>query len=1073
MDANGLTFFQLADAAHWRGQENTRWDADCRALGLASRRSLDAPIDAAAFAIANGAIDSIPRALDRLQSVARWDEPTHAIVVRSHLPEDAVLLALAERPSDFTVASDGVLVIALADALLLHDLRGRFADSRVASPGFAPWRLAADADGAVWLLERSSGRLARFSGRPLPATTPPRDAYAPGVFRPDPENCHPPRIDFVADAAWPTAERPVALAVSPRGDLALLGWGVDGAATLHLLAAESGSLRVPPLERRFAAPLALAGARYAYSLDWLDERRIAVRMPGRRDAPAFDLGPLFAAREDDVAAPSSAAPLGEVYPLARGAPEAPFAHRLDGPPRYPAADGGAEPLLPLSVANRARRGAAAHWRDTPGGLDAHWLDSGSAGTVWHRLYAEASIPAGCGFVVWIAATALPQPPAIDAVDAWHPHGFGDEIASLAPEASQGPVPRAAWERAPSELPGHPGLAPWPAEPRRRGLFGVLIQNPRQRVRKVVGRYLWLRVSLCGDGRSGPEIAALRAWAGRFDYLDHYLPRVYREQLFGAPAEAPGESIGSLPPAQLAVQLAALDAGGAPSAELRTALATLPLATPQTLQVEVEDPGASWRLVDTARRAVWHLRRAGPRITVYAPRATPADFLSRMLANFEGVLTPLEDRVAAAHVLTHPATVPEPQLDWLGAWIGVAFDPLLPAERRRAWLAEAPRLARWHGTRRGLSFALDIASGGAVGGGEIVVIEDFRLRRLLATLLGVDLAPQDDPLLPGLHQSGNSIVGDTLVLGDAERAELLALFRSEVATADENDAVRSFYARLAHRATVLVHQEVEPQDLGLIRRIVELEAPAHVEVRVVSATWPLLVGIASLVGVDTYLGPPRLPRPARVQVSALGMGDLVLQDASLDPRLTGQAAAPVPPSPPRRRCRRRPQRALRRQFHPRWQRLQRRCRPNPRAVRLAAAAARVTDPSATDPHRGNSHGRLHHQCRCRHRHADRRGDGRAEQPDADRATALPAGRRRRRRQPLGRRRSDDDHRRPGRTDRGAASAADRAGRTQLRSRRPQLLRRRWRAHRAVRLDLPRAGEHVSLDRPPPDAEGLAW
>src|SRR5207253_198026 len=105
--------------------------------------------------------------------------------------------------------------------------------------------------------------------------------------------------------------------------------------------------------------------------------------------------------------------------------------------------------------------------------------------------------------------------------------------------------------------------------------------------------------------------------------------------------------------------------------------------------------------------------------------------------------------------------------------------------------------------------------------EIVVIESFRLRRILATLLGVDLANETDPLLPGLQQSGNSVVGDTLVVGDVERVELLALFREEAASAVENAAVISFYERLAHRATVLVHHELEPQDFTLIRRVVQL------------------------------------------------------------------------------------------------------------------------------------------------------------------------------------------------------------------------------------------------------------
>jgi phage tail-like protein len=339
-------------------------------------------------------------------------------------------------------------------------------------------------------------------------------------------------------------------------------------------------------------------------------------------------------------------------------------------------------------------------------------------------------------------------------------------------------------------------------------------------------------------------------------------------------------------------MASLDAGGAAEA-----------AVVQTLQQQLPDisgalaatpiePKQRWRLFDSSRQATWHLVRdpLGARdIGVYRPKATPSDFLSRMVANFEGVLTTLEDRVASAHVLTHPTTVSEPQLDWLATWVGVTFDAALPADRRRAWLREAPRLARWHGTRRGLSFALDVASGGGVSGGEIVVIEDFRLRRLLATLLGVDLVDEDDPLLPGLGRSGNSIVGDTLFLADQQQAELMALFRDDQAADAENDAVLAFYGRLAHRATVFVHQEVEPQDLALIRRIAELEAPAHVDVRVVTATKPLLVGVASLVAVDTYLAPPARPQPVRVQSSVLGMGDLVRQSPALDLRVGGSTA----------------------------------------------------------------------------------------------------------------------------------------------------------------------------------------
>lgn len=873
MDANGQRFFLLADAAHWRGLAHVRHDAGCAALELASERTLVAALaPAAAFAVAGSALEAIPRALDEGGALGCWNGAEGAVVARSTLPGEAVRLPLPAVPSDLLVSHDGVLHALVAGGVRLHDLRGRWADVTVSDPGFVPWRAAADPSGAVWLLERASGRIARLEGRP-PGLGIPRE-YDGRTFRPDPENGCAPGLRQITELAWEPGERPVAIACDVDGP-ALLSWiGGDGISRVR---------RLDPRRLRLGPAQTLAGVAYAYALALADDGRLLVRVPGRVDAPCYRW-PAGERAQTLIAT-------GEVCPLPAEALEAPFAHRLSGPPQVPVAiaDGalGAAPLHALSIANRAPAGEARHWD----GEATKLLDSGAPQTVWHRLYAEARIPARCGFTVWLAATPLPQPPAADDRRAWVPHRFGETPAPDDPQVAQ-----AAWDSRPSELAHHPGLAAWPREPGRAGLFSVLIQNPRQRVRRLVGRYLWMRVVLNGDRRATPQIAALRAWSSRFSYRDQYLPRFYREAEHGAPAEAPGELLDQLEPQHAA----ALDAGGVPADTLLARLREAGIEPGSAPAISVETPGLRWQLRDGGSGRVWPLQReaGGHGVSLYRPQATPADFLERMLANFEGLLTPIEDRIAEAHRLTDPASVPDASLDWLAAWVGVAFDAALPPARRRDWLAAAAELARHHGTRRGLVQALDLATGGGVRGGEIVVIEDFRLRRTLSTLIGVDLNDDDDPLLPGLIVSGNSVVGDTLFVGDteiAERAELLALFRDEVTTAAEDRAVLAFDARLAHRATVFVHQAVEPQDLGLIRRIVALEAPAHVEVRVVSASQPFLVGVRSLVGVDSYLAPRPPRRPATVQRSVLGGGDFLIAPASLDPRMAGASpAANVPP-----------------------------------------------------------------------------------------------------------------------------------------------------------------------------------
>lgn len=461
-----------------------------------------------------------------------------------------------------------------------------------------------------------------------------------------------------------------------------------------------------------------------------------------------------------------------------------------------------------------------------GEIRARMIDSRQRGTLWHRLYVEAVIPPDCSFVIALGATDDPT-----AEPEFFDHRFGGpndgEETSWTGDASN-LSPAAAWVRQSSELPHHPGLLGGHSQPNRAGLFTVLIQRTGRTVRSLAGRYLHVRVRMTGNSRSTPEIAALRIYGDRLSYRDHYLPELFRETAFGGDADRPGP-------------------------------------------------------------------------------ATPSDFLERFLGTFESILTPLEDRIAHAHLFTDPHSTPDDALDWLGSWVGVSFEPAFPVAQRRSWIAAAHRLHRTRGTLAGLQLALEIATGGRlervwidgreteiatgghVTGGEILVLEDFRLRRTFATILGANLTDDKDPLLPGLHVSSNSFVGDTLILGEEWRREFLALYRDAFSSNPllqeyETRVVARVFDRLAHRVTVFVRQGVEPQDLGLIRRIVAEVCPAHLIVRVVTATYPFLAGLASLVDVDTYLTPKAPKRPVQLNQSRLGERDFLLQAATLDPRV---------------------------------------------------------------------------------------------------------------------------------------------------------------------------------------------
>ena len=801
MDANGLRFYALSNEPDWAIPVGSAvyYDRAARVLRLSS---------SAALSFEEPEADPLellaqpPQALDEFGTYAFCDAAAERIFAAGATDGQTEIAAFAGAAiSDIALGRDGILYACVDAQLTFIDTRNRWAPERLAHAGLAAFRLAALERG-VLILDRGARRLWIASGRPFPQAHLHR---ARGdVFRPEPENPDPPRVRPLLEL--PEAEEPVAIAADSSGAVVVLSW---------LTAPRRACVRRVETNGRMGPRWLLQNVARPFSIGWLDRERIVVLVQTTQGTlPVPYLLPSPAAESEAATTPEDEElpPLGGVYPLVRyGA--GPFVHALHEPVHYPsAADSGTtlptrpRPLVQLSVPELQRSGRA----------EPAAIDSQRAGTVWHRLYIEATLPAQCAALVQLAASESPETPPDNA---FFDHVFG--------ELPAGPgVPHGVWSSQASELPFHPGLVCCASQPHRSGLFGVLIQRAGRSVTALSGRYLHVRVTLMGNGRATPEIAGLRAYASRFSYVSEYLPRLYREQLFAPEADLP------------------------------------------------------------------------------AARTTPADFLERFLCTFESVLTPLEDRIAHAHLLSDPETTPEDALEWLGSWVGLVFDPAYPVQQRRRAVKQASELHRWHGTLRGLRLALDILLDDACQRGEAIVVEDFRLRRTFATILGADLADEFDPLTAGIVASGNSFVGDTLVLGDEWQREFLAVFRATLPEQPRSGSladfisyfmqryvdpheIAAFFDRFAHRLTVLVPKETGEDRIALIRRIVELEAPAYLRTQVTRATQPFIVGLASLVGIDTFVREPAPPPPTRVDLSRVGTSFLS-RPASLDPRLEVEA-----------------------------------------------------------------------------------------------------------------------------------------------------------------------------------------
>ena len=280
-------------------------------------------------------------------------------------------------------------------------------------------------------------------------------------------------------------------------------------------------------------------------------------------------------------------------------------------------------------------------------------------------------------------------------------------------------------------------------------------------------------------------------------------------------------------------------------------------------------------------------------------ANGADIRQRIFASLESMLTPIEDRIAASEYLFDPQVSPRHMLPTIASTLGLKdMSENWPEARQRRLISEAGKLQQRHGSFSGLVLALDIATDGAVAAGQIVPLENFRFRRTLATILGVSLDDKHHPLTLGTGQSGNSIVGDSLILTKKGAREFLALLSPESYLENDLDdagfesdlqsdqqVVNDFFDKYAHRVSVLLHGDAKRWQHS-VDEVLQKYAPAHLQWTIKATDHPFVLGLAPLLQIDTYLEHEPEAKRVVLNQTRLGREGMIRNDSALSPSSAG-------------------------------------------------------------------------------------------------------------------------------------------------------------------------------------------
>lgn len=283
-------------------------------------------------------------------------------------------------------------------------------------------------------------------------------------------------------------------------------------------------------------------------------------------------------------------------------------------------------------------------------------------------------------------------------------------------------------------------------------------------------------------------------------------------------------------------------------EVKLVMITNGLCTPRLYSMQVWNPRISWQ----QKYLPEFMHQVEDTVEDSDALANGADVRERMLTALASITHTVEQRIDTAETLIDPLTAPETLLPRLEAMLGEHPPAHWPLYRRRNWLSQCGELQRRRGTYQGLLLALDIATDGAVSAGQVVPVEDFRLRRPLFCALGVDFASGHHPLTLDTVQSGNSIVGDTLTLGpDDARHLLLKLLPG----ADENSSViellETYADSHAYRISIVLHASAASLR-GVVEEVLDAELPAHLDVNIIETDRSFVPGLGPLLGIHTFL-----------------------------------------------------------------------------------------------------------------------------------------------------------------------------------------------------------------------------